>query len=356
MSQIPPLYDNLFSYLRQQVSGPTTQILNMALFVYGVFKARSCALGSVADELPLEGNRQSRIRRLKRFLKNLRVRPQRVYRTLLVAFVSKWSPSQELVIILDRTEVCGFNILFAAVAFRGRAIPLSWDILDHKGACCFAEQKELLDFIDPILPQEVKVVLMADSEFRGQELFTYAVSHWWDYALGHKGDTYIFCSAYPDGRRLDSLPVKPESPVYINAVRLTRAHQFGPVNVIAYWDDENTCTRYRITNRVANGKTLRWMRQRGWIEGMFRDFKSGGFQVQNTRLEHTERLDRLLFVLSLALLWFVAIGRQVVKEGNRRVIDRGPRRLSTYFQLGWRWLKRLDRLNQPLPCLLHVYT
>lgn len=355
MSQIPPLYDNLFSYLRQHVSGPTTQVLNVSLFVYGVFKARSCALGSVCDELPIEGNRQSRIRRLKRFLKNLGFIPKKVYLSLLGRFLFRWSSDQEMVIILDRTEVCGFNILFGAVAFRGRAIPLTWDILDHKGACCFSEQKKLLDGIGPILPKQARIVLMADSEFRGQELFTYAVSHAWDYALGHKGDTYILCSQYPQGRRLDSLPVSAGHPVYLDKVNLTRAHQFGPVNVIAYWDDENTCTRYRITNRTANGKTLRWMRQRGWIEGMFRDFKSGGFQLQKTRLEHKERLDRLLFVLSLALFWFVAIGRQVVKEGNRRMIDRGRRRLSTYFQLGWRWLKRLDRLNRLLPFLLHVY-
>ena len=278
MSQIPPLYDNLFSYLRQHLSGPTSQILNVALFVYGVFKARSCALGSVADELPIEGNRQSRIRRFKRFLKNLRLKPKQMYFTLLVPFLFRWPSDQELVIILDRTEVCGFNILFAALAFRGRAIPLTWDILDHKGACCFSEQKKLLDVICAILPEKVKIVLMADSEFRSQDLFTYAVSHAWDYALGHKGDTYIFCSDFPEGRRLDSLPVTPDHPVYVNGVYLTRVHQFGPVNVIAYWDDENTCTRYRITNRVANGYTLRWMRQRGWIEGMFRDFKSGGFR------------------------------------------------------------------------------
>ncbi len=147
MNQNPPLYANLFSYLRQHVSGPTTQILNVALFVYGVFKARSCVLGSVADELPIEGNRQSRIRRLKRFLKNLRFTPKQMYLTLLRPFLFRWPSDQELVIILDRTEVCGFNILFAAVAFRGRAIPLTWDILDHKGACCFSEQKKLLDVI-----------------------------------------------------------------------------------------------------------------------------------------------------------------------------------------------------------------
>lgn len=356
MSQIPPLYDTLFSYLRQHVSGPPTQVLNVALFVYGVFKARSCALGSVADELPIEGNRQSRIRRLKRFLKNLGFIPRQVYLALLGPFRCRWSVDQEMILILDRTEVCGFNILFAAVAFRGRAIPLAWDILAHQGACCFDEQKQLLDVLGPSLPEQAKIVLMADSEFRGQELFTYAVSHGWDYALGHKGDTYLFCSDCPEGRRLDSLPVSAGHPVYVNGVSLTRVHQFGPVNVIAYWDDENTCTRYRITNRTANGHTLRWMRQRGWIEGMFRDLKSGGFQLQHTRLEHPARLDRLLFVLSLALLWFVAIGRQVVKEGHRRMIDRDRHRVSTYFQLGWRWLKRLDRLNRLLPFLLHVYT
>ena len=50
----------------------------------------------------------------------------------------------------------------------------------------------MLDRIAPLLPTNVLIALMADSEFRNVKLFEYACARNWDYALGHKGDTLIF--------------------------------------------------------------------------------------------------------------------------------------------------------------------
>lgn len=357
MSQIPRPYDTLLDHFRQHLSGPESQLVNLALWVYGLFKARCCHLGRVADELPLEGKKESIIRRLKRWLMNSRFVPEVLYRKLIVQWLKDWPETEELVLIFDRTEVVDrFNVLMLAVGFRGRAIPLTWDILLHEGACCFAEQKKLLDRIEPLLPRNARIALMGDSEFRSIRLFRYADLRDWDYALGQKGDTKIFREDLQRWQRLDELPVKPGKPVYLEDILVTQEYRFGPTNLIAYWDDEDECVRYRVTNRPANGFTLRWTRIRSWVEGLFRDYKSGGFQLDKTRLEHPDRLNHLLLVMAVATLWFVAIGRRLVKMGQRQEIDSARQRSHTYFQIGWSWLKKQLNFHRPLPFFLYVYT
>ena len=134
MSQPSHPYDSLLDYFRQHLSGPDSQLVNLALLVYGLFKARSCHLCRVADELPLEGEKESLIQRLKRWLMNPRFAPESLYRKWIAQWLVHWPDGKELVLVFDRTEVADrFNVLMLAVEFRGRAIPLTWDIL---WPCC----------------------------------------------------------------------------------------------------------------------------------------------------------------------------------------------------------------------------
>ena len=53
--------------------------------------------------------------------------------------------------------------------------------------------------------------------------------------------------------------------------------------------------------------TLEYSRRWG-IEPMFSDFKSRGFGIQDTQIQHPDRLRRLILVMSLALYWAVSTG------------------------------------------------
>src|SRR5512135_3263831 len=45
------------------------------------------------------------------------------------------------------------------------------------------------------------------------------------------------------------------------------------------------------------------------IEPTFSDFKSRGFQLEETQLQAPERLDRLILIMTLAMYWCVQVGR-----------------------------------------------
>ena len=48
---------------------------------------------------------------------------------------------------------------------------------------------------------------------------------------------------------------------------------------------------------------LRW-----GIEAMFSDFKTRGFGLENSQIQHPDRLSRLILVMALALYWAVSTG------------------------------------------------
>jgi hypothetical protein len=45
------------------------------------------------------------------------------------------------------------------------------------------------------------------------------------------------------------------------------------------------------------------------IEPMFSDFKGRGFELGDSQLEHADRLERLILIMSLAMYWCVRVGR-----------------------------------------------
>ena len=60
--------------------------------------------------------------------------------------------------------------------------------------------------------------------------------------------------------------------------------------------------------------------------------------------------------MAVARRWFVALGRRLVNQGERRQIDSAKKRARTYFQIGWSWLKKQARRQRPVPFILKVYT
>ena len=67
---------------------------------------------------------------------------------------------------------------------------------------------------------------------------------------------------------------------------------------------------------------LRW-----GIEPMFSDFKTRGFGIEDSHIQRTDRLDRLILVMALALFWAVSVGmwdvvnKATPAEKNRRTRD-----------------------------------
>jgi hypothetical protein len=91
--------------------------------------------------------------------------------------------------------------------------------------------------------------------------------------------------------------------------------------------------------------------QRFDIEELFKDEKSGGFNLEKSGLEDVMALERLILVIAVSTLVILNEGLMVIDEDKIREVDAHWRRGLSCFQIGWRWiLKQLGKSVVMLEC------
>jgi hypothetical protein len=103
---------------------------------------------------------------------------------------------------------------------------------------------------------------------------------------------------------------------------------------------------YIVCTEPATPHILTLYATRMWADEMFRDLKSQGFHLEQTRLTHPERLDRLMLALALAYWWVLGRGIWVDRMQLRRPVDRCKHPKCSLFTLGLRWIHRLLTLDK----------
>ena len=336
-----------------------SQLDTLALVIVGISQSVSAQLGKIARALPLDTTQYAKEQRIRRLLDNERITQADQYQPLAKAALTGLK-GQRVQVLIDRVLLQDrHNILVVSVAFRRRSIPLAWKALDHRGQSGFADQQTLLEQALNLLPEHVRVSVHGDSEFRSQQLFAWLRGLGHDAMLGVTGRTLLATTLGGDSQPLESWLKDRETVVYLNGVYLTEA-QLGPVKVIAWWDRDDEgelIVRAVMTNLSASWQTYLRGKRRMWIETVFRDWQSGGFHLDRSGITDRERFARLLLPLVIAYLWFVSLGRWVVKKGYRKQIDDGEAHKWHFslFQLGVGWKERLASYTQAIPVLLYIY-
>jgi hypothetical protein len=88
-------------------------------------------------------------------------------------------------------------------------------------------------------------------------------------------------------------------------------------------------------------KTFKDYGRRFDIEECFRDEKSGGFKLEDTKIRTAGMIDHLLLVMSVAMTMMVLSGIGTVESGDRRSVDPHTKRGLSYFQIGLRKLGQI---------------
>jgi hypothetical protein len=80
------------------------QLYDLALLCYALAFSSSCHWAGLALLLPLTGQRESLVQRLRRYLKNPRLSPVQCYAPVMRYILSHWS-GREICLVLDRTDI-----------------------------------------------------------------------------------------------------------------------------------------------------------------------------------------------------------------------------------------------------------
>jgi len=344
------LYSKLTTQLRERLPrASVAQVRNQALVTQALAYSPNCHLATLATLLPVPGQRENLVQRIRRWLDSQAVTQHRCYTPLVRQLFAHWSGA-EVGLVMDRTDIEDqLSILMLAVAFQHRALPLAWCVLPF-GATSAETQIALLKRVQPYLPdaQQVRITLYGDCEFRAVELQRYCQAQHWHWQLGLKSDT-LFRQGRADWRPLREIAVTQGQRRYIQDVTITQKHAFGPVNLIVDWPGNEDTPRYVVTDQPANRHAWRRGRKRFWIEPFFRDWKSYGFDLESSKLVHPHRLETLLLGMATATLWMVHVGQWVIETGRRTLLEARHKHDYSIFRLGRDYAFRSQVMGWPLP-------
>jgi len=304
------------------LSLPQAKVL--AEWSYGVQAARCCGQSQVSQFLAsllkqkVERVRQ-RLRELtwekqaKKVGKNRReLQVAQCFPDLLQWVMSALpAADRRLVLALDATSLKQkFVVLTVSVLYQGCAIPVAWVVrrASVKGAWR-PHWLRLLKQLSPGVPADWNVLVMADRGLFADWLFTGIVALRWHPFLRINSQGQCRPKGVSQFRPLlDLLPAAGQT--WRGEVACFKSTQLA-ATLLAYRDDQHEHPWLILTDLSPEVAQITWYAQRAWIEGGFKDIKSGGWQWQLTRMTHPERAARLWLVMAIAQLYSVSLGSQV---------------------------------------------
>lgn len=281
------------------------QRAGLALLSATMLDVRSANLMDLAASLPRDAERiDMRYQYISRVLGNEHIDVDEVMAPFAREVLAKASADgQRLVLIIDQTKANDTQqAIVVAVRVGGRSLPISWRVKETEGAIGFPEQKAALDVARTLLPKDAKVVLMGDRFYGSPDLIAWCRSAGWDWRLRLKADLLVF----EDGGESTLAQCFSRGERMLVGVELTAKRV--PTNVGMVHEDGHPEPWFiAMSDAPTTARTfdygLRW-----GIEAMFSDFKSRGFGIEDSQIQRTDRMDRLMLVMTLALYWAVSTG------------------------------------------------
>jgi hypothetical protein len=352
------LYHTWFQRIRElRPLQRITQIRNFAWLIVGIYLSRSVHLSKVAGKIPGLAKLMSITRRLSRFLDNPAVRVREWYEPIARAWLqAQWQCLGEIRLIVDGAKIgFGHQLLLISLAYRRRAIPITWTWVRHvRGHSSAYKQLALLNYIRKLLPANAVVFLVGDCEFGAVEVLQWLDQWHWCYVLRQKSDTLVWLNHLNAWKSFDSFVHQAGESCWLGSAYLTAQHIY-PTNLLAHWQSGEKEPWCLATNLPDREMTLRYYRRRMWAEELHADLKKHGFDLESTMLHHCSKLSRLTLAVVCLYVWLISFGTRTIHNGLRHLVDRHDRRDLSIFQIGLRFIQRCLTNDFPFSITLCSY-
>jgi hypothetical protein len=275
------------------------------------------------------------IRHFSRWMSNSSILPHVWYGPIFRYAMRGWT-QMPIFLVLDTSMLYdNFCCVRISMVYLNRAIPVTWCVLEHKSASVKYEQySHLLDQARSLLPRDVEIIFLADRGFVSKKLMRRLQTLNWSWRIRIKSNQKLLLH----GRVFmpKTLPLS-----LGRALLFTRNINFGKglehLSLSAGWAKGSREAWYVLSGDMASTEVFMDYARRFDIEEGFRDEKSGGFDLEKSRIRDAQKLERLILVLSTALIVAVSEGVSVVLEEKREEVDSHQKQGLSYFQVGLRW-------------------
>ncbi len=343
-----PLYQN---HLENQLESSELLVFNILISVLQNIKEVS--LEKIATALPIPILFESRRKKIQRFLSLPSLNLQKLWFPIIKDWASQnFTDNQLIYLVIDRTIWERKNLIMISMIYDSRAIPVYFELLPKLGSSNLAEQKRVFSQVLPLF-RKSQVIILGDREFCSVQLANWLRAEEVKFCLRLKKNENIEM-ANVNWQSLDDLGLTPGSSRFYHNLKVTKTKQIKGFNVAAKWKKKfKGCAPkegwFILTNLGDLPTAIKAYKKRFNIEEMFRDFKSGGYNLEDTNVSGN-RLISLILLIAFAYSSATFKGQEIKKKGVQKYIGRArehgriTRRHSSFYigLYGQTWVKLMD--------------
>lgn len=306
MGSSSALYAELFRLVRR--AHPTPDVRRIRTWIWisvGMILSHSVQLSQLAQHLPSQAQAAGRVMQIRRWLSNAFVEPVAFYRPLIRQVLAHWQ-GQPVFLVLDSTAVGQgtLQILRMGLSHAYRTLPLTWLVLEGPGLISIRRAASLLAETQRLVRHLGAVTLLADRGFRDTEWAEFCRHSGWNYLIRLPNNTCIWLPNHT-GLRIAELDVPRQGVGCWSHIEVTRFK--GLVcNLMVTWTKAQPGHPRELcavmTNLPPSAERLHVYLKRMHVEEGFRDDKSGGCQLHQSRLRDPVRMNHLLLAYALVTL------------------------------------------------------
>lgn len=328
MRMLPLFYQ---THLKSQLS--LAEYLFVKILINVLQATKNVSLENLATVLPLPILFESRRKRIQRFLSRAGWNIETIWFPIIQQWLNSYfTPGQVIYLVIDRTSWGYINLLMLSVVWDKRAIPIYFELLPKLGSSHLAEQQTALTQVLPIF-KNYKLVVLGDREFCSVQFANWLRQKNVYFCLRLKknefiqGETEIW-------HQLKELGLAPGIGFFLQGVKVTKTKGFVRFNIASKWKRKYLGWTpeegwFILTNLDNLQAAIQAYKQRFDIEEMFRDFKSGGYNLEGTNVSG-ERLISLILLLALAYTSATLSGQKIKRLGVQKYVGRVKEYGRTY--------------------------
>lgn len=348
MQILPSAYQ---THLQSQLSA--SQLLFLNILINVLQEIKEVSIEKIATALPLPILFHSRRKKIQRFLSLTILNVKEIWFPIIKEWLAhNLSANQDVYLAIDRTNWKRQNLIMISMIYDKRAMTIYFELLPKLVSSNLVEQQGVLEQV-LLLFKEYKVVVLGEREFCSVKLANWLKEKDVEFCIRLKKNENI---EFEDGiwSELSSLGLKPGVSIFVGDVKVTKTQQISGFNVAAKWRKKVRSYVaeegwFILTNMNNHSDAIAAYKLRFNIEEMFRDFKSGGYNMEDTNVEGS-RFISLVLIISLAYILATFQGKIIKQKGVQKYIARVKeygriqRRHSSFYigLYGQSWVRFMD--------------
>ena len=310
---------------------------------------KKVSLEKLASALPLPIKFESRRKRIQRFLSLPNLTIEKIWFPIIEELLKIYFTSDKIIYLaIDRTNWCRINLFMVSIIWDKRAFPVYFTLLPKLGSSNITEQKDIITKVIPLF-NNYKVCVLGDREFCSVKLAKYLQEIDVYFCLRLKKNEFV---EYQKDvwLELQKLGLVPGVSFFLKGVKVTKTGGFLGFNVALIWKRKINGVApkeawFILTNFESLEYAISAYQKRFDIEEMFRDFKKGGYNLEDTNVKG-ERFISLVLLIAIAYTGATIQGQEIKRKGVQNYVarvkeyNRLERRHSSFYVglYGFNWV------------------